>query len=97
MANDSAVDNQDFEDHKETYEGFIAGAISLSSACFFILVCLIINGFSDAGAAVNLPVSLIGMFLGFIVLAVEVKAKSKFYASTILLVLYGILAVFMIT
>jgi len=97
MSNDSAIDTHDLEDHKETYAGFVAVTVSVSMACFFILVCLIINGFSDAGAAINLPVSLIGMFLGFIFLAVEVKAGSKFYASGALFVLYGIIAVFMIT
>ncbi|MGI9372445.1 MAG: hypothetical protein ACR2OJ_08110 [Hyphomicrobiales bacterium] len=96
MADDSTSNAQDFEDHKETYEGFIAGCISISLACFFILVCLVINGFSGAGAVINLAVSLFGLVLGLVFLAVEVKAGSSFMASTVLLVLYGILAVFMV-
>ncbi len=96
MAENSAAETQDYQDHKQTYDGFIAGAISLSLACFFILVCLVLNGFSDAGAAINLPVSMFFMFLGFIFLAVEVKAGSNFLASTALLVVYGLITVFMI-
>ena len=97
MAEDSAADAQDFEAHKETYEGFVSVSIALTLACFFVLVCLVINAFSNAGAIVNLPVSLIGMFVGFVCLAVEVKAKSNFLASTVFLILYGLLAVFMVT
>ena len=96
MSEESTSNAYDFEDHKETYEGFIAGCISVSLACFFILVCLVINGFSGSGAIINLSVSLIGLVLGLIFLAVEVKAGSSFMASTVLLVFYAIVAVFMV-
>jgi hypothetical protein len=97
MTDNSAANAKDFEDHKQTYKSFIAGAISLSLACFFILVCMVLNGFSDAGAAINLPVSLFFMFLGFVFLAVEVKAGSNFLASTALLAVYALITIFMIT
>jgi ethanolamine transporter EutH len=98
MTDNSAANAKDFEDHKQTYKSFIAGAISLSLACFFILVCMVLNGFSDAGSAINLPVSLFFMFLGFVFLAVEVvKAGSNFLASTALLAVYALITIFMIT
>ena len=96
MTEDSVSEVHDFEEHKETYEGFIAGSIAVSLACFFVLVCLVINGFSGAGAVVNLTVSMLGLILGLIFLAVEVKAKSKFTASAVLLVLYALVAIFMV-
>ncbi|MGI9481156.1 MAG: aa3-type cytochrome c oxidase subunit IV [Hyphomicrobiales bacterium] len=96
MAENSAAQSQDMEAHNETYEGFVSFGIATVLACFFVLVCLVINAFSNSGALVNLPVSLIGMFAGFVFLAVEVKAKSSFLASTVLLILYAILAVFMV-
>ncbi len=94
---ESSSEVQSYEDHKATYDGFISGCISITLGSFFILVALVVCGFSTAHYVVNLIVGLGGMFLGFIFLAVEAKAGSNYLTSLILWIVFAVIAVFMVT
>ena len=96
MAENSEV-VQNYEDHKATYEGFISGSIALCLGTFFILVTLVICGLANTHYITNLLVGFGGMILGFLFIGVEAKAGSNYLTSTILLVVFGLVAVFMIT
>ena len=45
---ESSSEVQSYEDHKATYDGFISGCISITLGSFFILVALVVCGFSTA-------------------------------------------------
>ena len=96
MAENSA-EVQNYDDHKATYEGFISGCIATTLGTFFILVTLVICGLANTHYITNLIVGFGGMILGFIFVGVEAKAGSNYLTSLILLIAFGILAVFMIT
>ncbi len=94
---ESGSEVQSYDDHKSTYDGFISGCISIALGTFFILVALVICGFSTAHYVVNLAVGLGGMFIGFVFLAVETKAGSNYLTSLILWIAFAVVAVFMVT
>ena len=88
---------QNYDDHKATYEGFISGCIATTLGTFFILVALVICGLANTHYITNLIVGLGGMTLGFLFVGVEAKAGSNYLTSLILLIVFGLIALFMIT
>ena len=60
-------------------------------------VALVICGLANTHYITNLVVAFGGMALGFLFLGVEAKAKSNYLTSLILLIVFGLIAVFMIT
>ncbi|MEM7425988.1 MAG: hypothetical protein AAF441_07825 [Pseudomonadota bacterium] len=93
---DSSSEVQSYDDHKSTYDGFISGCIATVLGTFFILVALMICGFSTAHYVVNLIVGVGGMTIGFVFLAVEAKAGSNYLTSLILWIVFSVLAIFMV-
>jgi hypothetical protein len=76
-----------FEDHKDTYNGFLMGSVALSIVCLFILVALCAFRFMDH---LNVFTGFAGIILGVIGTLIDVRSGGKFYVSGVLLVLFGI-------
>lgn len=76
-----------FQDHKETYEGFLTGSVALSLICGFILVSLVAFRFMDY---LNVLTGFGGLILGLIATLIDVRSGGKWYLSGGLLVLFGL-------
>jgi len=76
-----------FQDHKETYEGFITGSVALSIICSFIVVALVAFRFMDS---LNVLTGFGGIILGLIATLIDVRSGGKWYLSGGLLVLFGL-------
>ena len=76
-----------FQDHKETYEGFLKGSIALSMICFFVLVALVAFRFMDNW---NVFVGFAGLILGILAVLIDLRAGGKWFLSGGLLVLFGL-------
>ncbi len=76
-----------FQDHKETYEGFLTGSVALSIICGFVLVALCAFRFMDS---LNVFTGFAGLILGILATLIDVRAGGKWYLSGGLLVIYGL-------
>ncbi|MBL8790396.1 MAG: hypothetical protein JNM45_07845 [Rhizobiales bacterium] len=76
-----------FEDHKETYAGFLTGSIALGIICAYTLVALVAFGFMDN---FNVLVGFAGLIVGLIATLIDARAGGKWYLSGGLLVLFGL-------
>jgi hypothetical protein len=76
-----------FQDHKETYEGFLTGSVALSIICGFILVSLVAFRFMDY---LNVLTGFGGLILGLLATLIDVRSGGKWYLSGGLLVLFGL-------
>lgn len=87
MADHSPADNHDhhLRDHRETYEGFVKGAIVLTLVSFLILVALVSFRFAET---LNVFIGFAGLIAGFIAVAIDARTGSRFLLSL------GVLAVF---
>ena len=76
-----------FQDHKETYEGFLTGSVALSIICGFILVSLVAFRFMDY---LNVLTGFGGLILGLLATLIDVRSGGKWYLSGGFLVLFGL-------
>ena len=76
-----------FEDHKETYEGFLQGTIALSMVCLFVLVALVAFRFMPNW---NVFTGFAGLILGILAVIIDLRTSGKWYVSGVLLVLFGL-------
>jgi hypothetical protein len=76
-----------FEDHKDTYNGFLIGSVALSIVCLFVLVALCAFRFMDNW---NVLTGFSGIGLGVLATIIDVRSNGKWYVSGALLVLFGI-------
>jgi hypothetical protein len=76
-----------FEDHKDTYEGFLTGSVALSIVCGFVLVALVAFRFMDS---LNVLTGFGGIILGVLATLIDVRAGGRWLLSGGLLVLYGL-------
>jgi hypothetical protein len=76
-----------FQDHKETYEGFLTGSVALTMVCLFILVALCAFRFMDNW---NVLTGFAGIIAGIVATLIDVRSGGKWYVSGGLLVLFGI-------
>jgi hypothetical protein len=76
-----------FQDHKETYEGFLTGSVALSIICGFVLVALCAFRFMDS---LNVFTGFAGIIIGLIATLIDVRTGGKWTLSGVLLVLYGL-------
>jgi Bacterial aa3 type cytochrome c oxidase subunit IV len=76
-----------YDDHKATYEGFLAGSVALSMVCLYILVALVAFSFMSS---LNVFTGFAGIILGIIAVIVDLKTSGKWYVSSGLLVLFGL-------
>jgi hypothetical protein len=76
-----------FQDHKETYEGFLKGSVALSIICGFILVALCAFRFMDS---LNVLTGFGGIIIGLIATLIDLRTGGKWTLSGVLLVLYGL-------
>jgi hypothetical protein len=76
-----------FQDHKETYEGFLTGSVALSIICGFVLVALVAFRFMDS---LNVLTGFGGLALGLLATLIDVRAGGRWMLSGGLLVIYGL-------
>jgi hypothetical protein len=76
-----------FQDHKDTYEGFIKGSVALALVCLFTLVALVAFRFMGN---LNVLTGFGGLILGIIAVLIDLRSGAKWYISGALLVLFGI-------
>jgi hypothetical protein len=76
-----------FQDHKDTYEGFVKGSVALTIICLFTLVALIAFRFMGS---FNVFTGFAGLSLGIIAVLIDLRTSGKWYVSGVLLVLFGI-------
>ena len=76
-----------FQDHKETYEGFLKGSVALTMVCLFTVVALVAFRFMPS---LNVLTGFGGIILGIIAVLIDLRSGGKWYVSGALLVLYGI-------
>jgi hypothetical protein len=76
-----------FQDHKESYEGFLTGSVAVSIICGFILVALCAFRFMDS---LNVFTGFAGIIIGLIATLIDVRTGGKWTLSGVLLVLYGL-------
>lgn len=76
-----------FQDHKDSYNGFLNGSIALSMVCLFILVALCAFRFMDS---LNVLTGFAGIILGILAVLIDLRSGGKWYVSGALLVLYGL-------
>ena len=76
-----------FQDHKETYEGFLKGSVALTMVCLFTVVALVAFRFMPT---LNVLTGFGGLILGIIAVIIDLRSGGKWYVSGALLVLYGI-------
>ena len=90
MADHSPADNHDhhLSDHRETYEGFVKGAIVLSLVSFLILVALVSFRFAET---FNVFIGFAGLIIGFIAVAIDARMGSRWFLSLGVLVVFGLI------
>ncbi len=90
MADHSPVDNHQHQltDHRETYEGFVKGAIVLTLVSFLILVALVSFRF---GETLNVFIGFAGLIIGFIAVAIDTRTNSRWFLSIGVLVVFGLI------
>jgi hypothetical protein len=76
-----------FQDHKDTYEGFINGSVAIAIVCFFTLVALVAFRFMPS---LNVFTGFAGLIAGIIAVIIDLRTGAKWYVSGALLVLFGI-------
>lgn len=76
-----------FQDHKETYEGFLKASMAVSIVCGFILVALCAFAFMTS---LNVLTGFAGISVGLIGVLVDLRTGAKWYLSGALLVLFGL-------
>lgn len=76
-----------FQDHKETYEGFLTGSVALAIICGYVLVALVAFGFMDS---LNVLTGFVGLIVGIIATLIDARAGGKWFLSGGLLVLFGL-------
>lgn len=76
-----------FQDHKETYEGFLTGSVALAIICGYVLVALVAFGFMDS---FNVLTGFAGLIVGIIATLIDARAGGKWFLSGGLLVLFGL-------
>lgn len=76
-----------FQDHKETYQGFLTGSVALTMVCMFVLVALCAFRFMGNW---NVFTGFAGIILGIIATLIDVRSGGKWYVSGGLLVLFGL-------
>lgn len=90
MAEHTAPGTQDhgMEEHRSTYEGFVKGAIVLSLVSAFVLVALVAFRFAHT---LNVFTGFAGLILGFIAIAIDARAGSRWFLSLGVLVLFALI------
>ena len=76
-----------FEDHKDTYSGFIKGSVAISLIGGFVLVALVAFRFMDNW---NVFVGFAGLIAGIIATLVDLRSGGRWFLSGGLLVLFGL-------
>ncbi len=76
-----------FQDHKETYEGFLTGSVALGIICGFVLVALVAFAFMDY---LNVFTGFAGLILGVLATLIDIRAGGRWYLSGGLLVLFAL-------
>jgi hypothetical protein len=76
-----------YQDHKETYEGFLNGSVGLTIICGFILAALCAFRFMDSW---NVFTGFAGIIVGLIAVLIDLRTGAKWTLSGVLLVLYGL-------
>jgi hypothetical protein len=76
-----------FQDHKDTYDGFVKGAVALTMICLFTCVALVAFRFMGS---LNVFTGFAGIILGCIAVLIDLRSSGKWYVSGALLVLFGI-------
>jgi Bacterial aa3 type cytochrome c oxidase subunit IV len=76
-----------FQDHKETYDGFLKGSVALSIVCLFVLVALVAFRFMPS---LNVFTGFAGIIAGIIAVLIDLRTGAKWYLSGGLLVLFGL-------
>jgi hypothetical protein len=76
-----------FQDHKETYDGFLKAAVGLTIVCLYVLVALCAFRFMPS---LNVFTGFAGIILGLVAVLIDLRSGSKWYVSGALLVLFGI-------
>jgi hypothetical protein len=77
-----------FQDHKDTYTGFINASVAVGMICLYILVALC--AFAFMSNPMNVIVGFGGIFLSIILALIDLKTGAKWYLSGAVLVLYGL-------
>lgn len=89
MAHDGPTHvSKGFEDHKNTYEGFIKGSVALALISGFVLVALCAFRFVDH---LNVFIGFAGLFVGILATLIDLKVGGKWYLPGALLVLFGLI------
>jgi hypothetical protein len=89
MAHDGPTHvSKGFEDHKNTYEGFIKGSVVLSLICGYVLVALCAFRFMDT---LNVFTGFAGLIVGILATLIDLKVGGKWYLPGGLLVLFGLI------
>ena len=78
--------HHDYQPHAETWHGFIRGSIATILATVYVLVGLVCIGF---GSAWPLFIGFVGMILGHIAIAIDLRTGSRSFGLSL-----GLLAVF---
>jgi len=91
---DSGSYSGDIQSHEATYEGFIKGSLSVAIMCGFLLVALCSFAFGHSWSAF---LGFAGLIVGALALVVEAKTSGKFYASVVLLILFGLITAINVT
>lgn len=76
------------DDHKATYQGFVKGSVALVLLCAFLLVALVSFGF---GQSLSVLIGFLGLVLGFIAVAIDARAGTRWYLSLGLLVVFALI------
>ncbi|MBM3519677.1 MAG: aa3-type cytochrome c oxidase subunit IV [Alphaproteobacteria bacterium] len=78
----------DTEEHRSTYEGFVAGSVALCLICAYILVALVCFAFVGTG---NLILGFGGLIVGLIAVTIDTRTGGRWLLSSGLLVIYGLI------
>ena len=78
--------HHDFQPHAQTWHGFIRGSVATILATVFVLVGLVSIGF---GSALPLFLGFVGMIVGFIAIAIDLRTGSRWGLSLGLLALFA--------
>jgi hypothetical protein len=89
---DSSSD--DMESHKSTYEGFLTGAVALSIIILFVVVALVDFRFAPSH---NILLGFGGIIVGIIAVLIDARTGAKWFLSTALLVLFGLISAFSVS
>ena len=77
-----------FEDHQNTYEGFLKGSIALSLICGYVLVALCAFSFMDYFSVFT---GFAGLIIGILATLIDLRIGGKWYLPGGLLVLFGLI------